>query len=112
MPWVLALMTPSLYSSILATSTETPLAAIPILAKCRFRLVDHLRGMQQRLRGDAADIEAGAAQGATALDTSHLQAKLSRTDGADIAPRAATNYNNIIVGHMVSPSESVSSLCV
>jgi uncharacterized membrane protein len=64
--------------------------------------------MEQRLRGNAADIEAGAAQGAAALDTSHLQAKLAAADGADIASRAAADHHNIILGHLISPSESVS----
>ena len=39
------------------------------------RLVDHLGGVQQRLRRDAADVQADAAEGRPALDQHHLSCR-------------------------------------
>ena len=54
-----------------------------------------VRGLQQRLGRDAADIEAGAAEGAALLDAGGLQAQLRRLDGADIAARAAADHHHV-----------------
>src|SRR5205823_13895331 len=61
------------------------------LAERVARLLEALRRMQQRLRGDAADIEAGAAEGLLLLDHRHLHAELRRADRADIAAGAGTD---------------------
>ena len=61
-------------------------------------LVEQLGGMQQRLGRNAADIEAGAAEGRALLDHGDLQAELRRADGADIAAGAAADDDEI-VGH-------------
>ena len=50
-------------------------------------LGEELGGMQQRLGGNAADIETGAAMSGALLDHRHLHAELGRADGADIARR-------------------------
>ena len=42
------------------------------------RLLEQVRGLQQRLGRDAADIEAGAAEGRALLDHRHLDAELGR----------------------------------
>ncbi len=53
-----------------------------------------LARMQQRLGGDAADIEAGAAMRGALLDHGDLHAQLRGADGADIAawPRADDDH--------------------
>src|SRR4030088_765628 len=55
--------------------------------------------MQQRLRRDAADIEAGAAEGLVLLDDRGFQAQLRRADRAHIAARAGADHDDIIGSH-------------
>ena len=66
------------------------------------RLLEHVRGMQQRLRRNAADIEAGAAMGLALLDDGGLEAELRCPDGADIAAGTGADDDEI-VGHWLSP---------
>ena len=61
-------------------------------------LLEHLGGMQQRLRRNAADVEAGAAEGGALLDHRDLHAELRRADRADIAAGAGADDDEI-VGH-------------
>src|SRR5271165_4484150 len=42
--------------------------------------LDYPRGVQQRLRGDAADVQADAAERGPALDQRDLQAQIGRTE--------------------------------
>ena len=58
--------------------------------------VEHLGRVEQRLGGDAADIEAGAAKGRHLLDDRHLEAELGGLDGADIAAGAAADDGEIV----------------
>src|SRR5664280_2731971 len=58
--------------------------------------------MQQRLRRNTADIQAGAAEGRALLDHSGFQAKLRRADGADIAARAGADDDEV-VSHDTTP---------
>ncbi len=51
--------------------------------------------MQQRLGRDAADVEAGAAEGGALLDAGHLQAELGGADGADIAAGAGADDDDV-----------------
>ena len=60
--------------------------------------LEQLGGVEQRLRRDAADIEAGAAEGRVLLDDGDLEAELGGADGADIAAGAAADDGEI-VGH-------------
>ena len=62
--------------------------------------LEQLGSMQQRLRRDAADVEAGAAEGLALLDHRHLHAELRRADGADIAAGAGADDDEV-VGHGV-----------
>src|SRR6516164_3137322 len=57
-----------------------------------------LGGVQQRLRGNAADIETSAAEGFVLLDHRDLHAELRRADGADIAAGAGADHDEV-VGH-------------
>ena len=58
-------------------------------------LMEILRGLQQRLGGNAADIQACPAQRLTLLDARHLQPQLRRANGADITARARADYDNV-----------------
>jgi hypothetical protein len=61
-------------------------------------LLEHLGSVQQRLRRDTADVEAGAAVGAALFDDGDLHAELCRADRTDIAPGASADDDEI-VGH-------------
>ena len=63
------------------------------------RLLEHLGGVEQRLRRDAADVEAGAAEGGALLDDGDLQPELRGADGADIAARAGADDDEIVLDH-------------
>ena len=62
-------------------------------------LVHHLGGMQQRLGGNAADIEAGAAEGLLLLDHRGLQAELRGADRAHIAAGAGADDDEVVCHH-------------
>ena len=64
-------------------------------------LLEHLRGVKQRLGGDAADVEAGAAERLALLDHGDLHAELRGADRADIAAGAGADDDEII-GHECS----------
>ena len=70
-----------------------------IPSKGMARLLEHFGGVQQRLRGDAADVEAGAAEGRRFLDDRDLLAELRRAYRADIAAGAAAD-DDCVVGHL------------
>ena len=57
---------------------------------------EQFRRVQQRLGGDAADIEAGAAEHAALVDDGGLQAKLAATDRAIVAAGAAADNHYIV----------------
>ena len=56
-----------------------------------------LRGVEQRFRGYAADIETGAAVGGALLDDCDFHSKLGRADGADIAAGAGADDDEIVL---------------
>ena len=60
-------------------------------------LSEFFRGMEQRLRGNAADVEAGAAEGRPLLDDGDFHAELRRADGADIAAGAGADDDEIVL---------------
>ncbi len=61
--------------------------------------LEHLGGVQQRLRGHAADIEAGAAQRRVLLDDGNLHAELRRADRADVTAGARADDDEIVRSH-------------
>ena len=71
-------------------STLMPWSAKPWPASAKSSLT-----MQQRLRRDAADVEAGAAEGGALLDAGDLHAELRGADGADIAAGAGADDDDI-----------------
>ena len=66
--------------------TITPKAASSCVG-----LGEFLRSLEQRLRRNAADVEAGAAMRLALFDDRDLQAELRRADGADIAAGAGAD---------------------
>ncbi len=81
-----------------------------VVAEAMLRLLEVLARLQQRLRGDAADIEAGAAKRqlargrGPALDARGAQAQLRRADGSDIAARSTPDDDDVEVSHSRAPS--------
>ena len=71
----------------------------PIFAKRMPGLLEHLGGVQQRLRRHAADIEAGAAERRVLLDHGDLHAELRRAHRADISAGTGADDNEIVSGH-------------
>ena len=60
-------------------------------------LGDHLRGMEQRLGGDAADIQADPAEIGILLDQHHLLAQVGGPEGGSIAARAGAEHDHLAV---------------
>ena len=105
MPWVSVFTTWYLLASIAGRSSSTPLDLDAVLAEAVADLLEQVRGVQQRLGWDAADIEAGAAQSAALLDAGDLQAELGRLDRRDVAARATADHHQIVslLAHLGSP---------
>ena len=76
----------------------TPKAASSCAASAKF-----FRSLEQRLRRNAADIEASAAMRLALFDDRDLEAELRRPDRADIAAGTSAD-NDEIVGHQVYPN--------
>ena len=62
------------------------------------------RGVQQRLGGHAADIEAGAAQGDALFDNGRLQAELTGADRRVVAAGAAADDDDVVLSHLLFQS--------
>ena len=65
-------------------------------------LGEFLGCLEQRLRGNAADVEAGSAMRLALLDNRDLETELRRPDRADIAAGTSAD-NDEIIGHEVYP---------
>jgi hypothetical protein len=61
-------------------------------AERMLRFLEPFRGMQQRLRRYAADVEAGSAVRRSFLDHADLHPQLCRSDGAHIAAGAGADH--------------------
>jgi hypothetical protein len=63
-----------------------------------------LRGLEQRLRGNAADVDAGAAERLVHLDAHGGEPELGGADRRDVAARAAADHDDVglllTVGHV------------
>src|SRR5580698_8077515 len=75
------------------------------LAEILARLLVQFRSVQQGLRGNAADVEASAAEGRVFLDNAGFQAELRGADGALIAAGASADDNDV-VGHKATTYQS------
>src|SRR5213079_2046798 len=77
---------------------EVQRRAVDLHAELRERLValvEELRCLHPRLRGDAADTEAGAAELRLLLDARHLRSQLRRADRCGVARWATAEDGNI-----------------
>ena len=59
------------------------------------RLVDHLGGVQQRLRRNAADVEADAAEFGVALDQHHVHAEVGGAERGGVAAGAGAEHDQL-----------------
>src|SRR3712207_6378476 len=69
------------------------------------RALELLRGVEERLRGDAAHVQAGAAVALALLHHGGLEAELRGADRAHIAAGASSDDDEI-VGHVPLPQTS------
>jgi hypothetical protein len=65
--------------------------ADPVLGGVEPRELIVLGGAEEGLRGDAADVDAGAAEGLVEFDADDGEAELRGADGGDVAPRTAAD---------------------
>ncbi len=96
--------TPSSLNFIIAPRSSDGLPTLmPIFGERVPGLLEQLGRMQQRLRRDAADIQAGAAEGLVLLHHRGLQAELRRADRADIAAGAGADDHKVVarIGHRI-----------
>src|SRR5690606_27447130 len=63
-------------------------------------LVEHVAGVEERLRRDAADVQAGPAERLAALDAGRLQPQLRAADGADVAAGAGADHDDVKLSHV------------
>ena len=69
------------------------------------RLIEILRRVQQRLGGDAAHVQAGAAEGGAFFDAGHFHAQLRGSDGANVAAGAGADNDDVEgFGHVTNPA--------
>src|SRR6187549_1646373 len=61
------------------------------------RLVEQLRGVEQRLGRDAPAMQTGAAELRVLLDHRHLHAELTGADARDVPARAAADDDEVVV---------------
>ena len=78
----------------------------PVIGEMRRGLDEFFGTLQQRLRRDTADIEAGTAEHAALVDAGDLHAELRRADRRDIAARPGADDDQIefAVSHSSVPS--------
>ena len=62
-------------------------------------MLEDFGGVEQGLGGDAADVEARAAEGVILLHEGNLEAELAGFDGGDIATGAGADYDEIELRH-------------
>src|SRR6185503_9188973 len=69
------------------------------------RFLEQFRGVEQSLRRDAADVEAGAAERLAALGAGGLQPELCRADRGDIAAGAGADHQDVEIETLRSHSK-------
>ena len=94
-PLTLAVTTSALRACMRARSSFTPSDQHAVVLQRVRRVVEFLRGLQQRLGRDAADIQAGAAERGALLHAGDLHAELRRADGAHIAAGSGADDDDV-----------------
>jgi hypothetical protein len=75
----------------------------PVLGELTSGLGEFMRGLQQRLRRDAADVETGPTEDAAALDASRFEPELGSPDRRDVTPRTGPDDDDVVtLGHGAS----------
>ncbi len=101
MPLACLLTTISLRASAAAQLSEKSFTSMPNSLDILQRVVN-FRGVQQNLRGDASDVQAGAAQKAVFFDDERLQSPLRGANRGVISPRTAADNREIVFGQVSS----------
>src|SRR6185312_1580553 len=73
--------------------------------------LEQFRRVQQRLRGNATDVEASAAESFLFLDHRGFETELRRTDGTDIAAGAGADDDEIVGRHKLANRNLRRHLC-
>ena len=71
------------------------LAELKAVRRHLARLGDHLGGVQERLGGDAADVQADPAERRIALDQHGLEPEIGRPEGRRVAPRPRAQHHEL-----------------
>src|SRR5262249_2218198 len=65
-------------------------------------ILDHLGGVQQRLGGNAADVQAHSAQRRLTLDECHLEPEIRRAECRGVATRPGTEHQELRAARRIS----------
>jgi len=68
----------------------------PVLGELASGFGEFMGGLQQRLRRDAADVEAGPAEADAALDASRCEPELGGSDRRDVTPRTGPYDDDVV----------------
>ena len=68
-----------------------------VIGKVLLHIVVVMAGLQQRLRRDAPDVEAGSAEGAAHLDAGGGKPELGGLDGGDVSTRSASDDDHVVL---------------
>src|SRR5882757_7696649 len=79
-----------------ATNLEAQLRAV-------FEMVVNIGVMEQHFGGNAADVQAGAAEKGVFLHHDGLEAQLAGTDGGYVSARSAADNRHVVLCHAQSP---------
>ncbi len=83
-----------------ACSASVSICGLPkpdAMRRHRLRFLDHARGMQQRLRRNAADVQTDAAELRPAVDEHHRQAEVGRAERGRVAARTRAETSSCVV---------------
>ena len=68
-----------------------------VLAEVILGIVVEVRGVEERLRGDAADVEASATERGALLNAGGLKTELASLDGGNVTAGARANHHDILL---------------
>jgi hypothetical protein len=72
-----------------------------------FKVIVNVGVVQENFGGDAAHVQAGAAEEGIFFDDGNFQAPLRGADGGDISARSAADYYDIVFSQTSPPPEAV-----
>ena len=77
--------------------TDTALDDNAMVGKVLLHIVVVMAGLQQRLGGDAPDVEAGSAEGAAHLDAGRGKSELGGLDGGDVSTGTSADDHHVVL---------------